>query len=1119
MIRSDKERLGRRRKLASRTERGLFWPVGALFLMFVPVSFAAGEDLGLKVAPGFRVSLYADHELANDIYAMTLDSQGRVVVTSRGYIKVLHDTRGTGKADRATLFATTPTGGMGMCFDGNDLYFCGDGWFSCYRDPEGKGRADKPPDRFIRLAFAEHGGHAMRKGPDGWWYIIGGNDSGIGRQHVTLPNSPVREPEVGAILRLTPDCKKCEAIAHGFRNPYDFDFNYLGDLFTYDSDVEREFFLPWYTPTRVFHVGYAGHHGWKLTGYLRGWSRPDYSLDTVDVLWPVGRGSPTGVTCYRHHQFPKHYRDGLFVLDWTFGKVYFFPLEENGSTYRTQPEVFLESIGTNGFDPTDIAVGPDGSLFICMGGRGTRGAVFRVDYVGGENTNTKQIIPPPSELDSVLDAPQPLDAWSRARWVPIARKLGRAPLIKVIEDEAQSVHRRIRAIEVMTELFGGLSEEVARFAAASSEAFVRGRTAWSLDRQPCNGFGQVLSKLAEDRHPHVRCTALEALADHWPVHEIDSKQLSARLADSDKRVRQAAARLVAMLPDSDWKQMWERREQLPPQGRLTLGLAACWRKPDSSNSDAVVELALSVLSSVSDVDLRLQAARLIILAWGDCPFRNPAIEIHTGYSLQYSLRGKQSLIRRVLGEVRPLFPSGDERLDTETSRLLAMLEDDDPTLLERIASFWTPTSSPTRDVHYLIVFSRLRGGYGQELRQRFVDTLLSLHHKLEGKEQRVKQVWNDRLSELVTVSLRRDPRLAVELVQHAKFVSAGHVSLAFGLPADVRKQAARLYLQRVQQDSDFPWSGELIELLGGLPYEQIAPALRSRWSDYSLREAIVLQLCQRPEPVDREKFLTELQSGQDQVALACLRALEKLPNDHSVQNLVPLLRLLRRLEREPAARPLRQLTASVLGKQMEQSFAIAEKQTDSIALQRAYEPIFKNAEQKYPATVRALGSGANDDLADWSGVVKKVDWSKGDPARGQKVFRDRACETCHAGTRALGPDLSGVTSRLSRDDVFTAIIDPSRDVAPAYRTTTVETRDGQLHTGIIIFESADGLIVQTGAATTVRLSTPDIVSRFPSTRSLMPDGLLKDLKPGDLADLYRYLQTLTPGNPPMGKSK
>ena len=51
--------------------------------------------------------------------------------------------------------------------------------------------------------------------------------------------------------------------------------------------------------------------------------------------------------------------------------------------------VFLESVGTNGFDPTDIVVAPDGALFICMGGRGTRGAVFRVEYAGAEKETSR----------------------------------------------------------------------------------------------------------------------------------------------------------------------------------------------------------------------------------------------------------------------------------------------------------------------------------------------------------------------------------------------------------------------------------------------------------------------------------------------------------------------------------------------------------------------------------------------------------------------------------------------------------------------------------------------------------------------------------------------------------
>src|SRR2546428_571400 len=269
-------------------------PIATLWLLCLTTCFAdlvPVESLGLRVARGFRVTQYADSDLANDIYAMTLDSRGNVVVTSQGYIKTLFDRDGDGRADSSTLFAQTQTGGMGMCFDGNDLYFSGDGFLSRYRDNDGNGQADGGPEHLLPLDFLEHGGHAMRKGPDGWWYVIAGHETRFTNAHVSLPSSPIRQIEGGALLRLTPDGQRSEVIAHGLRNPYDFDFTWLGDVFTYDSDVESDFFLPWYSATRMYHLAYGGHHGWRLEGWRRSWARPDYYADTVDILYAIGRGS------------------------------------------------------------------------------------------------------------------------------------------------------------------------------------------------------------------------------------------------------------------------------------------------------------------------------------------------------------------------------------------------------------------------------------------------------------------------------------------------------------------------------------------------------------------------------------------------------------------------------------------------------------------------------------------------------------------------------------------------------------------------------------------------------------------------------------------------------------
>ena len=120
--------------------------------------------------------------------------------------------------------------------------------------------------------------------------------------------------------------------------------------------------------------------------------------------------------------------------------------------------------------------------------------------------------------------------------------------------------------------------------------------------------------------------------------------------------------------------------------------------------------------------------------------------------------------------------------------------------------------------------------------------------------------------------------------------------------------------------------------------------------------------------------------------------------------------------------------------------------------------------------------------------------------------------TAHAGlpvstTQVITASIMGVgaTRRLSRDDLLTASVNPSRDVAPAYRTTDIDLKDAKRISGIVVFESADGLIVQTGAAETRRVATEDIDSRTPSSKSLMPDGLLKGIKPEELADLFAFL--------------
>ena len=128
--------------------------------------------------------------------------------------------------------------------------------------------------------------------------------------------------------------------------------------------------------------------------------------------------------------------------------------------------------------------------------------------------------------------------------------------------------------------------------------------------------------------------------------------------------------------------------------------------------------------------------------------------------------------------------------------------------------------------------------------------------------------------------------------------------------------------------------------------------------------------------------------------------------------------------------------------------------------------------------------------------------------RGKRIFAKRGCVQCHQGRRALGPDLAGSAGRFSRVDLFTAIVLPSRDVSPRYQTTVVQTDSGQVYSGLIVYQSVDGVTLRTGTNRTIRLERGEIEFQSRRSESLMPMGLLKGLKDSGYADLYAYLASL-----------
>ncbi|MGL5096104.1 MAG: DUF7133 domain-containing protein, partial [Planctomycetia bacterium] len=371
--------------------------------LFLAVAFSAmaqrgarAADVGWAAPDGFAVSEFAGNDLATDVYTLTFDPAGRPLVSSRSSIRRLLDDDADGKADRFQTVADEPAdGAMGLFAEGDDLYFTGAGGLRRLRDADRDGSADGPSQLLFPLKTGgEHSAHAVRRGPDGWLYVLCGNASGpfAGSAAVPLaPTSPLRNPIAGVLLRLAPDFASFEIVADGFRNPYDFDFDAAGEPFVFDSDNERCVSLPWYEGTRFYHAVPGGDAGWRSPERGETWRLPSYAFDVLEPLVDLGRGSPTGVVSAAATSFPPSHRAGFFLLDWTFGKVWLVKTTPHGSSYLGAAELFLQPTGDAGFAPTDAAVHPrTGDLWLSVGGRGTRGGVYVVRWTG----KTSEPVPP-----------------------------------------------------------------------------------------------------------------------------------------------------------------------------------------------------------------------------------------------------------------------------------------------------------------------------------------------------------------------------------------------------------------------------------------------------------------------------------------------------------------------------------------------------------------------------------------------------------------------------------------------------------------------------------------------------------------------------------------------------
>lgn len=406
---------------------------------------AAASDVPRDVfnlQPGFQVEklFTVPKEKLGSWVNITTDPKGRLIVSDQGNFGLCRVTPaaiGSNDETKVELLDVKfgdkqVTGAHGLLYAFDSLYVVcnggpGSGLYRC-RDTDGDDQFDKVEKLRDIPGGGEHGPHAIRLSPDGKsLFLAAGNHTRMpfevktnappqtmgGQRNeqlrATLPEGvtsrlmPNWDEDLllprqwdggghatgvlapgGWICQIDPDGKTWDVFTSGYRNQFDFAFNADGEMFVYDADMEWDFGSPWYRPTRVVHATSGSEFGWRSgTGK---W--PSYYIDSLPELINIGPGSPVGVEFGYGTKFPAKYQKALYICDWTFGTMYAIHIEPSGSSYKATKEEF---VSRTPLPLTDCTVGNDGALYFTIGGRGAQSELFRVTYVGKEDTKPVEL--------------------------------------------------------------------------------------------------------------------------------------------------------------------------------------------------------------------------------------------------------------------------------------------------------------------------------------------------------------------------------------------------------------------------------------------------------------------------------------------------------------------------------------------------------------------------------------------------------------------------------------------------------------------------------------------------------------------------------------------------------
>ena len=530
----------------------------------------AGEHF--EVVDGLEMTVWASEPLVVNPTNFDIDERGRIwFVESVNYrtdlkgqprndlkgdrIVILEDTNRDGRADSRKVFDQHPEmlAPLGITVLGNKVLVSQSPDLIVYTKDEDDNIVGK--ETLLtgwRGIDHDHGLHVVVFGHDGRYYFNSG-DQGFevtDRSGKTFRSSREGPYFAATVQSVNPDGTDFRVLAHNARNPYEIAMDSFGSIWQTDNDDDGN---QW---TRLLHVMEGANFGYWGPGGRRwredkGTHFHEERPNTVPYVARTGPGSPTGLVVYEGDLLPARYRGQLLHSEPGKRLIQAFHLQPDGAGFSLDTENTVVSTDPL-FRPSDIAVAPDGSVFV---------ADWRDPVVGGHNMLDRQQgriyrLAPPGHLGEV----PPLDLESSGG------------LLAAFASPNQAT--RYRAYQELLLRPEDERLNILRTAWQGPADALRARSLWLLGEMGRHGAQAVEATLASD---DVRFRILGLRVAR--LHGLDLPGTAARLAhDPSPQVRREVALMLPHVSRAARLELWlALAEEVPENDRwylAALGIGA-----------------------------------------------------------------------------------------------------------------------------------------------------------------------------------------------------------------------------------------------------------------------------------------------------------------------------------------------------------------------------------------------------------------------------------------------------------------------------------------------------------------------------------------------------------------